>query len=117
MPVHSTEDIATDPIGVKKSLGARRGNEFGDPLKIVATAVTPVVMVSATAILIAGVNARYISVSDRVRKLAREYRAEGLSDERRSSIRMEVTIFYCRGRRPPGSPAHYLAIPDEAVEY
>ena len=71
-------------------------DQFGDPLKIVATAVTPVVMVSATAILISGVNARYISVSDRVRTLAREYRADGVSDERRSTIRREMAVFHRR---------------------
>jgi len=42
----------------------------GDPLQVLAAAVTPVVMVSATAILISGVNSRYISISDRMRSLA-----------------------------------------------
>jgi hypothetical protein len=47
----------------------------GNPLNVVATAVTPVVMVSAIAVLISSVNGRYVSVADRVRSLAREYRA------------------------------------------
>lgn len=71
-------------------------DQFGDPLKIVATAVTPVVMVSATAILISGVNARYVSISDRVRALAREYREHGTSNERQSSIRLQMPIFHRR---------------------
>jgi len=71
-------------------------DQFGDPLKVVATAVTPVVMVSATAILASGVNARYISISDRVRTLAREYREPAISNERRSNIRRQMTVFHRR---------------------
>jgi hypothetical protein len=71
-------------------------DQFGDPLKVVATAVTPVVMVSATAILISGTNARYISISDRVRTLAREYRDSGASGERRLNIRRQMTVFHRR---------------------
>ena len=69
---------------------------FGDPLKVVATAVTPVVMVSATAILISGVNARYISISDRVRAIAHEYRDRASSLERRANIRRQMIIFHRR---------------------
>ena len=53
-------------------------------------------MVSATAILISGTNARYISVSDRVRMLTREFRADGTSVERRSNIVMQMEIFHRR---------------------
>lgn len=63
------------------------------PLQIVAAAVTPVVMVSATAILISGVNSRYISISDRVRALMKEYRDMTVGDERRVVIRSELKIF------------------------
>jgi TRAP-type C4-dicarboxylate transport system permease small subunit len=68
-------------------------DQIGDPLKVVATAVTPVVMVSATAILASGVNTRYISISDRVRALAREYREVNTPSNRRSTIRFEMVIF------------------------
>jgi TRAP-type C4-dicarboxylate transport system permease small subunit len=71
-------------------------DQIGDPLKVVATAVTPVVMVSATAILASGVNTRYISTSDRVRALAREYREVNTSSNRRSTIRLEMVIFHRR---------------------
>ena len=71
-------------------------DQFGDPLKVVAIAVTPVVMVSATAILISGVNARYISISDRVRTLAREYRDAVTSRERQLNIRSQMQIFHRR---------------------
>ena len=64
-----------------------------DPLQVLAAAVTPVVMVSATAILISGVNSRYISVSDRMRSLAHEYREMNVSAERRAVIRSQMTVF------------------------
>jgi hypothetical protein len=67
-----------------------------DPLQVVTTAVTPVVMVSATAILISGVNSRYISISDRVRSMTREYRDLATSTERRASIHGQITIFHHR---------------------
>lgn len=71
-------------------------DQFGDPLKVVATAVTPVVMVSATAILVSGVNSRYISISDRVRALTREYRDRGTTEERQLNIRRQMVIFHRR---------------------
>jgi hypothetical protein len=67
-----------------------------DPLKVVATAVSPVVMVSATAILVSGVNSRYISISDRVRNLSAEYRRAELPDQRRQTIRAQMVIFHRR---------------------
>ena len=69
---------------------------LSDQLQIVAAAVTPVVMVSATAILISGVNARHISISDRIRALAREFRGHDLDTARRRTIRLEVAIFQRR---------------------
>lgn len=69
---------------------------MNDPLRIVTTAVAPVVMVSATAVLISGVNARYISISDRVRTLAHEYRGEGVDAARKSNIREQVVVFQYR---------------------
>ena len=71
-------------------------NLFGDPLKVVSVAVTPVVMVSATAILISGVNSRYISISDRVRAIAREYRDRATSVERQENIRGQMIVFHRR---------------------
>ena len=53
-------------------------------------------MVSATAILISGTNARYISVADRVRMLTREFRTDGTSHERRSNIVLQMEIFHRR---------------------
>jgi hypothetical protein len=69
-----------------------------DPLQVVAAAVTPVVMVSATAILISGVNARYMAVSDRIRGLTHEFRDGHTSDQRRGVIQQQLKIFLRRLR-------------------
>jgi Protein of unknown function (DUF2721) len=69
---------------------------LADPLQIVATAVTPVVMVSATAILAGGVNSRYISISDRMRMLAGEFRNPQTTDLRRAVITKQISIFVRR---------------------
>jgi hypothetical protein len=53
-------------------------------------------MVSATAILISGVNSRYIAISDRVRSLTREYREESASNDRRANIRRQMRVFHLR---------------------
>ncbi len=66
---------------------------MNDALRIVTTAVTPVVMVSATAILISGVNARYIAISDRVRALAHAFRTTESTPERRNNIRLQMGVF------------------------
>ena len=67
-----------------------------DPLQIVASAVTPVVLVSATAILIGGVNSRHIAIADRIRSLTAEYRNTGTSPERRTGIKRQMPIFKLR---------------------
>lgn len=69
---------------------------MADPLQIVATAVTPVVMVSATAILTGGVNSRYISISDRIRTLSSEFRNPQTTDVRRTDISQQMSIFVRR---------------------
>jgi anti-sigma factor RsiW len=71
-------------------------DQLGDPLRIVTTAVTPVVMVSATAILLSGVNSRYLAVSDRIRALAHEYRDESVTAARRRNIQQQMLIFHLR---------------------
>jgi hypothetical protein len=71
-------------------------DQISDPLRIVTTAVAPVVMVSATAILIGGSNARYVAISDRVRNLAREYRDPALAATRKANIRKQVRVFQYR---------------------
>jgi hypothetical protein len=64
----------------------------------VATAVTPVVMVSSTAILAGGVNSRYIAIADRVRALAHEYRDPQTDATRRKLICSQMWVFDRRVR-------------------
>jgi hypothetical protein len=67
-------------------------------LQVLAAAVTPVVLVSAAAILISGVNARYIAIADRMRSLAQEYRAKTCDPHRRDVIVRQMSVFQLRVR-------------------
>jgi hypothetical protein len=67
-------------------------------LRVLAAAVTPVVLVSAVAILIGTVNARYIAISDRMRTLAQEYRDRVQDPHRRDIIAREMVTFRLRVR-------------------
>jgi len=67
-----------------------------DSLQVLASAVTPVVLVSATAILISGINSRYIAIADRIRTLTAEYRNSGTNAARRASIAKQLPGFQCR---------------------
>ena len=64
-----------------------------DAVQVLTAAVTPVVLVSATAILISGINSRYISISDRLRSLAHEYRDPSCPQHRRVAITREIVAF------------------------
>jgi uncharacterized integral membrane protein len=67
-----------------------------DGMQVLTAAVTPVVLVSATAILISGINSRYIAISDRMRALAHEYRDPNCIEHRRSTISHEMLTFQYR---------------------
>ena len=67
-----------------------------DPMQILAAAVTPVVLVSATAILVSGVNSRYISIADKMRALAQEFRHQDCRPVRRSHIVEQMSVFRAR---------------------
>jgi len=67
-------------------------------LRVLAAAVTPVVLVSAAAILVSTVNARYIAISDRMRSLAQEYRQLAADPHRRQVIACEMVTFRLRVR-------------------
>ncbi len=62
-------------------------------MSAIAAAVTPVVMISANAILIGAISAKHQAMSDRVRGLTAEWRAEGSADIRRNEIRQQVELF------------------------
>ncbi len=63
------------------------------PLGVVAVAVTPVVMVSATAILIGGVSAKHQALADRLRLLMAEFRSPQTSEARKQSVLAQVKLF------------------------
>ncbi len=67
-------------------------------LKLVTTAVTPAVMISATAILIGSVSSKHQSMSDRVRALTAEYRVIGTTEDRLANIRTQLPLFQRRLR-------------------
>lgn len=63
------------------------------PLSIIGVAVTPVVMISANAILTSALSARHSNVADRLRSLLAEYRRAETSVARRGSIAAQVPLF------------------------
>jgi hypothetical protein len=71
-------------------------NGTNNALQVLASAVTPVVLVSATAILISGVNSRHISIADRMRTLSNEYRDVQTNEDRRMIIEQQMWMFHKR---------------------
>jgi hypothetical protein len=71
-------------------------SDGNNSLQVLAAAVTPVVLVSATAILISGVNSRYISIADKMRSLAQEFRTTNCTPARRIGIQGQMKIFKSR---------------------
>ena len=69
-----------------------------DPVKVVTTAVAPVVMISATAILISGISSKHQSLSDRLRQLTAEYRSPQTSKDRRLNLQAQIQLFQRRIR-------------------
>lgn len=72
----------------------------------IATAVTPVVMISANAILIGGINSKHQAMADRIRSLAAEWRKAETTAERREAIQSQVALF--RVRIDLVARAHFL---------
>jgi hypothetical protein len=65
----------------------------GGTLPIITSAVTPAVMISASAILVSGVSAKHSAMSDRLRDLAAEYRSEETTPARRANIEKQCEFF------------------------
>lgn len=59
----------------------------------IAAAVTPVVMISANAILIGAISSKHQAMADRLRALSAEWRSDATSAPRRDSIREQVKVF------------------------
>jgi hypothetical protein len=72
--------------------------QIDNPLQVVASAVTPVVLVSATAILIGGINSRHMAISDRIRSLTSEHRNSATSPARLAGIARQLIVFQRRVR-------------------
>jgi hypothetical protein len=62
----------------------------------IAAAVTPVVMISANAILIGAISSKHQAMSDRLRALTAEWRNAATSPARRDAIRAQVRVFVLR---------------------
>jgi hypothetical protein len=65
-------------------------------LQHISAAVTPVVLISACAALILGVNNKLSNLADRVRASAAEYRDKATLAERRSQLCAQIGILYRR---------------------
>ena len=80
---------------------------------VIATAVAPIVMVSAAGLLFIGIQTKNLHLADRIRDLLREYRAAGgpESTARREAIRAQVALFEKRVRTSQRAlEAIYVAI-------
>ena len=66
---------------------------FQDTQAAISAAVTPVVMISANAILISAISSKHQSMSDRLRALTAEWRHEATPAARRAAIAAQVRLF------------------------
>ena len=64
-----------------------------DTQAAISAAVTPVVMISANAILISAISAKHQSMSDRLRALTAEWRNPATPEARRAAIAGELQLF------------------------
>src|SRR5436309_10350926 len=67
-------------------------------LTVISAAVTPIVMISAAAALILGLNQKHNSLSERLRQLMAEFRTPQTTAERRANIWEQVILFRLRFR-------------------
>jgi hypothetical protein len=89
------------PLGAQIGPGQAQGT-----MAAIAAAVTPVVMISANAILIGTISAKHQGMSDRVRALTAESRDPATSAARRDAIHAQVRLF--RGRIAWISRSHQI---------
>lgn len=62
-------------------------------LSLISVAVTPVVLITAAAILLSGFTAKYGNIADQMRRLAAEYRSGETSQARRAAIARQLALF------------------------
>src|SRR5579862_6452474 len=65
-------------------------------LQLISAAVTPVVMISACAALILGINNKHSSIADRIRTSLAESRLPGTQAARRKQLGEQIPLFYRR---------------------
>jgi len=65
-------------------------------LNLISTAVTPIVLISATAILLSNHTNKYNNISTQMRALTHEYRDRETSEKRRATLRRQLNFY---GRR------------------
>ncbi|HLV81059.1 MAG TPA: DUF2721 domain-containing protein [Chthonomonadaceae bacterium] len=73
-------------------------NTVSGLLDLISAAVTPVVLISACAALILGINNKHTGISDRMRTMAAEYRQAETLPARRRQIYDEILVFRRRFR-------------------
>jgi hypothetical protein len=66
---------------------------FQDTQAAISAAVTPVVMISASAILIGAISSKHQSMSDRLRALTTEWRNAATPPDRREAIAGQLRLF------------------------
>lgn len=62
-------------------------------LSLISAAVTPVVLITAAAILLSGFTAKYGNMADQMRRLTAEYRSGETSEARRATVVRELALF------------------------
>jgi len=67
-------------------------------LQLISAAVTPVVLISACAALILGVNNKHTAIADRLRTFAAELRGPDRSSDRDAQVSEQIAIFFRRFR-------------------
>jgi hypothetical protein len=98
-------ELPASALAIRRPAGKGVGHRPGAPMEtsavdLIATAVAPIVMVSATGLLFIGVQTKNLHLADRVRDLMREYR-EAISrkdTERREALRAQIVLFERRIR-------------------
>lgn len=63
---------------------------------LISVAVAPVVLITATAILLSGYTGKYTNIADRLRDLTAEYRRADTSAERRANLKTQLRLFHRR---------------------
>ena len=65
-------------------------------LNLITTAVTPIVLISATAILLSNHTNKYTNISAQMRALAHEYRDDKTTAARRATLRRQLSFYQRR---------------------